>query len=339
MKSKVIFTSAVVLCSNFALADFKFSETFNGYTEGAKLSTNIVDKAAAPVLWTDDAYVELVAFDKVKNYKGLEAVSLIQNPKITADSIPRAKTTESVLMFKYAAGADSWSEQRWAINQAVLGKKGLSDIWMQYDVYIPSNYFLVDNLPTSLNYFGAGHKVNVFYGDGYSSPYTTMVWGELIARRTATGEYVKDYSGWVDATLSTYPNGATSRIDSNYSNAETRKREFKWMDPATDLGQWQRRTFHFKFPTSESSNDGVIEVWIKRADGTISKAMDFKSKYGYSRNYFNGGYLNGYNNAGFSEAVNMLVDNVIIADNMAAIDQGAIYIGSKILPPAATLKY
>ena len=83
---------------------------------------------------------------------------------------------------------------------------------------------------------------------------------------------------------------------------------------------------HFKFPTSETSNDGVIEFWIRRSDGSIMKLFEKTngSFFGYLQNYFNAGYINGFYNAGFPSETFLAVDNVIIADSVEAIDKTAI---------------
>jgi len=335
MKSRVIFSVAVLLSSNFAFAGLSFTESFNGYAEGSKASANNTNKAAAPVLWTEEAYTQIVSYANAKTYKGLESVPVVKNSKITTDSIARAGTGESMLLFKYAAGIESWSEQRFEINQAVLGKKGVQDFWLQYDVYIPSNYKLHDANPTSGNYVGGGHKVLTLFADAYSYPNTTLILGEVFFRKTKTGAAGDDGSGYNDGTLSTYKNG--ERIYTYFPADDNRI--IKWMDALTDLGTWQRRTLHFKMPTSETSKDGMLEVWLKRANGTIMKVIDRKNEtfYGYNQNYINAGYLNGWNNDGFESETFMLVDNVIMSDDVSAVDPSAIFLGSKSMPPDAKL--
>jgi hypothetical protein len=264
-----------------------------------------------------------------------------------------------MLKFYYQPGAtlgsDSWSEQRFTLNKSLISDgKGLKDIWMQYDVYIPSNYFLYDYVPQSNNYFGGGHKVAVFYADEYSGPNSTMIFGEVFARRDSdnSGTRLTDNVNLIDAKSmhkayyidSTFsvgnPTAPGERIYSHFGTNESTRAE-TWVKD-NDRNAWQRRTFHFKFPTSATSNDGVLEVWIQRfaASGAVSKELNTQNGnyFGYNQNYFNAGYINGYINGGFksSTIVNMLVDNFILAEGCAASSSGTRCIPAAIDENAIT---
>jgi len=321
---RLIFLMGVLLVSSHqAFGEFVFKETFDGYLDGSKANQNIkeADKSTAPVIWTDEAYTKIASPEKVKSLPGLKDLSVKTNPKITANSIARTGTSQAGLLFTYKEGIGSWSEQRFKLNQDVLGKKGLSEIWIQYDMFIPSNFRPLDAKPTSDNTFGGGHKVLALYADGYSAPNSTMIFGQAFARKDLNGVPGYDGNAYRGGTLSTYKNG--ERIYTQLGIDESRAKA--WIFADIDRGKWQRRTVHFKFPTSETSNDGKIEVWILRDNGVIDELVKVHggSFYGFNQNYFNAGYFNGWCNDGLDGETYFFLDNVIITDNSANLDAGA----------------
>ncbi len=329
MPRLILLMGALLVASHQAFGDFVFRETFDGYLEGSKASQNILDKVTAPVLWTDEAYTSVVLPANAKSLRGLESFTAKTNPKISVNSIARTATHQAGLLFRYKEGTNTWSEQRFKLNQAVLGKKGLSEIWIQYDLFIPSNFRLLDAKPESGNYFGGGHKVLALYADAYSAPNSTMIFGQLFARKDSKGVPSYDGNAYRGGTLSTYKNG--ERIYTQLGIDESREKA--WIFADRDLGKWQRRTIRFKFPASETSNDGAIQAWVQRADGVVSSVVDMTSGsfYGYEQNYFNAGYFNGWCNDGFDGETFFVLDNVIITDNPAHLDNSAIV---KSNPPA-----
>lgn len=331
MPRLILLMGALLVASHQAFGDFVFRETFDGYLEGSKASQNILDKVAAPVLWTDEAYTSVVLPANAKSLRGLESFTAKTNPKISSNSIARAANHQAGLLFKYKEGANTWSEQRFKLNQVILGKKGLSEIWIQYDLFIPSNFRLLDLKPESGNYFGGGHKVMSLYADAYSHPNSTMVFGQLFARKDSKGVPGYDGNAYSNGTLSTYKNG--ERIYTQFGADNTRKKA--WIFADRDLGKWQRRTVHFKFPSSETSGDGVVQVWIQRADGSVSSLIDLTSGtfFGYEQNYFNAGYFNGWCNDGFDGETYFVMDNVIITDNPNHIDSTAIIASNPPMVP------
>lgn len=341
MKFKsLIIVGSFCLVAVSARADFVFTETFDGFIDGGKASTNIQDRNTVPVAWTDEAYTKVIRLSDAQKLLGLSAVTENKNPKISSVSIPRAGAESSALLFYYRSGKDSWSEQRFSINKVMLGRQGLEEVWLQYDIYIPSNLKLVDQYPTSGQYFGGGMKVLALYADGYSHPNTTFILGGVFARKNSAGAPEYDNHVYNMSSLSWYKDG--TRIYENYGVDD--KRTFKWVDGDVDRGSWQRRTVHFKFPTKDEvtglpKNNGLVEVWIKKHNGTILKLIDSVGGAFYGdKNYFNGGYLNGYNNDGFEQETNVLVDNVIITESGELIDKTAIDGPARPKGPDATLK-
>jgi len=320
MPRLILTIGAFLLVSQQAFGDFLFTENFDGYLEGSKANQNNKATASSPVLWTDEAYTSIVAMEKTRGLIGLEGVTIKTNPKVATNSIVRSGGSPSALLFNYKEGPNSWSEQRFDINQAVLGKKGLSEMWIQYDLFIPGNYRTVDAYPHYDGTFGGGHKILALYADSYDS--TNMIFGQLFARKDLNGLPGYDGNAYNNSTLTTFKND--KRIYTQFEIDTSRKRAWIFID--RDLGKWQRRTIRFKFPTSDMSNDGVVQVWIQRADGDVSTLVDRSdgSFYGYNQNYFNAGYFNGWSNDGFDDQTYFVLDNVIITDNPENIDSSAI---------------
>lgn len=334
MTFKPLVVVSFCLIAISARADFVFTETFDGFINGAKASANIKDRNTVPVAWTDEAYTKVIRLSDAQKLVGLSAVKESKNPKISTVSIARTASESSALLFNYRAGKDSWSEQRFSINKSLLGREGLEEVWLQYDIYIPDNLKLIDQNKTSGQYFGGGLKVLALYADAYSHPNTTFILGGVFSRKSRSGTPEYNDNVYNMSSLSWYKDGV--RIYDNYGVDEQRAR--MWINGEVDRGNWQRRTVHFKFPTKDESSllpkkNGIVEVWIKSHDGTITKLIDSVggSFYG-DKNYFNGGYFNGYNNDGFETETNILIDNVIISENSEAIDKTAI---SGVIRPVA----
>lgn len=326
LRIQFIFFVLMSFVSSFSYAEFKYEESFNGFDVDSKLNTN--NKADAAVSWTDEANTSIVRLNSVTSLKGLERV-LLNKPKA---NFAEQSSDQKAALFKYAAGAGSWAEQRFLMKpEALNNRKGLTEVWLQYDIFIPDNFKLIDSTVNATNYLGGGHKVLTLYADKYSYPNSTIIFGQLFARKSPAGAVVRDDNAYNDSTLSTYV--GETRV---YTQFNDLNRSAKWVDSNFDLGRWQRRVVHFKFPTSSTSNDGVVEAWIKRANGKSYKIISKQggSFYSATQNYFNAGYLNGYNNDGFAEATYLLVDNFIIAESKDVIDS-SVFVSSNETPNTA----
>ncbi|WP_372997849.1 hypothetical protein [Marinobacter sp.] len=257
---------------------------------------------------------------------------------------------DCVISFEYEGtddlSEDAWSEQRFALNPEALpsGADGLQNIWIQYDKYIPRNYHYRDaDSAGATNWFGGGHKVLALYADTYSGLNPTLIIGRLFKRQDSTGPLPLDGTSFPTMNFSTKDPATGQRRwfkDMGFSMGEK-----IIIDPEVDKGHWQRRTFHIQMPTSETSNDGVVEFWIQRRAETGSsiteKLIDVKNGnfYGGNQNYINSGYLLGWSNTGYNQDVTYLVDNLIVSDDVDSIDLSAIEVAgdSDFRPNAPTL--
>lgn len=306
--------------------DFVFTESFNKLYPGEKVSMgrNAAFNTAPTVTWSDEAYTTVVDLSSsgVRATSGLSAATVVTNPLINAtkDASRVGTCTNCALQFFFRAGTDAWSEQRFGIHASSAAGPGLTELWMQYDIFIPSNYYHRDVNPGGSNWFGGGEKLAAFYADNYSGSNPTLILGLNMFRKTSDPSYVNDGSSYQNGSFSVMRNGVRDWFQ--MEPVDTSKPVIKM---GVDPGKWQRRTFHIVMPRSATSNDGVVELWVQTAGGAVRKILDVHNGwfYGGSQNYINGGYLLGWSNSGFNEDTYYLIDNVIMASSSRYLDSAA----------------
>lgn len=318
-----------------AAGTFQFTDSFDKLYKGQKLNTttNRTLESSATVGWTDEASTKLVSItdSSTITLPGFSTVKPISNPAIAATS-RSGDCANCALLFYYAAGINSWAEQRFAIDTSALGTKGLKDIWLQYDIFIPTNYYHRDLEPNGSNWVGGGEKLLSLFADEYSNPNPTLILGLNMMRRT------------YDTGVANTWNQGGSYQSGSFAVTRNGSRDFYQMwpdqnkpvvDVKVDLGTWQRRTIHVTMPNSATSNDGVVEFWVKRANGTLGKIIDVHDGwfYGGTQNYINGGYLLGWSNTGFDNDTYFLIDNVIITSSKSLVDNTALAASSGTVSP------
>jgi hypothetical protein len=325
-----------------AAGSFQFTDSFDNLYKGQKLnsaSNSKLNTASGKVAWTDEAYTTLVSLtdSKTLSTPGFSAVKPITNPAIAA--VSRSGDCGScALQFYFAKGENSWSEQRYAVNTSSLGTKGLTEIWLQYDIFIPSNYYHRDLEPSNSNWVGGGEKLIAMFADEYSGTNPTLILGLNMMRRsydTGAPNTTNPGGSYQSGSFSVMRNGARDWFQMWPEESKP------VVNVKVDLGTWQRRTVHVVMPTSATSNNGVVEFWVKRANGTVAKIIDEHEGwfYGGAQNYINGGYLLGWSNTGFNDDTYFLIDNVIVASSQGLVDGTALTAGAVVSPPnAPTLK-
>ena len=112
------------------------------------------------------------------------------------------------------------------------------------------------------------------------------------------------------------------------------------IEQSIDNGKWQRRTIHVKLPTTQSSNDGIIEVWIRHGNNVVEKHVeilngDFRD---VDEPWIRHGYLLGWSNNGFAEPTSFLITNFILAESALHIDRDAIVYVAPPNPPTVAQK-
>jgi hypothetical protein len=347
--NRLAFSFAVIVASPIGFAA-SYQEDFNGYIANTEFSKPELHKQLGeqlPVAWTSSVRVHAVSLD--------EPVSGIEEGRITSPSHPLVTGTEKgtsgiegvcenncAIRFRCPGNesldADSWSELRFALTDDFLGsKKGLKEIWVQYDQYIPMDYHYrsVDLNNTSI--FEGGHKEFVLFADQYSGYNPTLILGSLI-RTDDLGNPELEGTSYLNYTFSTREDDPTTNRTRKYC-CEGMQQTDRIVIPLVDKGYWQRRTIHVTMPASEAANDGVVQFWIEHRvgepDSFVEKLVDYSDGdfYGGDQNYLNGGYVLGWTNNGYNEEVVYVVDNFIVADSRAGIDLNAITESDRIFPP------
>ncbi len=332
----------MVLFSSSSVYAFEYYDDFERYEIGSDSSSEytnmITDKN--PVVFSSGLSKRLVSL-KDPVHAIVEVIpDSPKNPEIVRVDPSKLRTgdcIDCVMQFvnkgSMDLSKDSWSEQRFSLNPDALpsGEKGLTNLWLQYDQYIPKNYHHRDTSPASGSGYGDGRKVLALFADGYSLQggvaYPTFIIG---ATNYKSDKDDIDYTdvGFIDAKFQTPVPGSSDRFRYTGIGVQVQK---KLIDPSIDLGHWQRRTLHLRMPTAEGTNDGVIEFWVQRLAETAFPMAPEKllekfdgSFYGGSRNYLNKGYLLGYSNAGYNYDVTFLLDNLILSNDIQSIDSSAI---------------
>lgn len=331
LSSYIIATCIPVLA--FGLS---FDENFDNYESFSTFHESTFNQSvnsSDAVIWESGVRVKIVPLDGSVEWIEEPINGSVKNPAIGGASQPDEGTcSDCALRFRYTGSTslseDAWAEQRFKLNPTYLGgKKGLKEIWLQYDQYIPNNFHYRDTNPESSNWFGGGEKVLSLFADDYSDTNPTFIIGRLM-RRADKDDPTRADSAYPDFNFSFQdPYDETKRR--RFGIRGNLDPEVRLIVPNVDKGYWQRRTLHIKMPTDAESNDGIIEFWINRRvgepDSVVEKIFDFQNGnfYGGDQNYINKGYLLGWSNSGFNEDTVFLIDNVLITDNPDDIDKDA----------------
>jgi len=181
------------------------------------------------------------------------------------------------LRFRYgpdASGADSSAEQRFNMG------RDLSELWLEYYVYIPSNFALRADFP-------ANNKFLSLWPTSYSTVGDTYVVTEF--ERNGTDTSRARILGYGDQF---YANGTTIRGGDAVMNSN--------FISAARAGAWHRIRVHYKLASGPGETDGVYEGWL--GDSLMWRSRTdwvFWSTGG--NNFVRNGYLFGWANSGYTD--------------------------------------
>lgn len=206
----------------------------------------------------------------------------------TAVSRDRAKGGSYALKFTFAgvpSGQDSFSEQRFYLGA------NYPDIWVSYDIYIPSNYVHRQQSDS------ANNKGFLYLWSGdYNKPSGPGMGPNFWPQNETTGpaSYASHYV-WGPNSGKHFWSAMPRAID------------------AEDRGKWVQIVAHYKYASS-SNNDGVAEIW-KTRDGVQQKLMSITNGDWYvsGQRGFDQGYLLGWANSGFDQTTVFYIDNVVVS--------------------------
>lgn len=227
------------------------------------------------------------------------------NTPNTKPTTTRALTGQYSLEFPFQpkpAGQDSFEEQR------VKFGKAYTELWVKYDLYVPSNYY---------------HRV-----DGASNNKFFAIFNN-------------NYRPGFQLNFSTDPlsNGESKLVLHYYRNGVEMAPIGSGAGPiigSADRGKWHRIVMHFKVPSGTSSADGIAELW-KNGQQMFS-VKNLASNASSGMNYMDEAYLLGWANSGYSELTVMNIDNVEIADTPISPDGGGTTTPTASPPLAPSLR-
>jgi hypothetical protein len=214
-------------------------------------------------------------------------------------SSTRSFSGSYALEFPFAGvpvGQDSFEEQR------VLFGKPYNEIWIKYDLYVPSNYYHRADSPSNNKFFAI---FNNNYRPGFQVNYSTYA-----EAGGASGVGIHYYKNGVEQATDGLPRAT--------------------LFSSGDRGKWHRIVMHFKVPTSLTSADGVMELW--KNGQTLISVKNLPSNGTSGLNYIDEAYILGWANSGFTEKTVMYVDNVLISDSPIALTEAG---ATQSSPPVA----
>ena len=200
-------------------------------------------------------------------------------------STERAHSGSHALAFHYPSvpgGEDSSAELRFDLPD-------LEEMWMEYYVWVPSNFYHRDKEGPENNKF-----LRIWGGDyGNSDPKFGASY-----RPMSGGDEAYGYVQWGDH-------------DTTILGAQDPDSHWDLFTAATK-GSWIRVRWHAKLATSEQAEDGEIQLW---QDGELEVDFQNLDFYGDQTEFFDQGYLFGWSNSGFDEETTFYVDDFTIYDS------------------------
>ena len=227
----------------------------------------------------------------------------------TQVSTEKPETGSYSLKFRFAGnpadGEDSWAEQRLS-----LGSGDYPDLWVKFDLYIPSNYFQRTQTIGAEN-----NKAWAIWGGGDDGYHWYLRDGPLLGGHfwpTTIGTYGEsDFIPWVASQV----NGERTNLDIQH----------KWglrtlIIEDNDRSHWMTLIIHAKYATS-ANNDGVYQVWKINWQGTKKTICNIQDGNWYSTIHdtnlpapgFDSAYLLGWSNTGFDSDTYLYIDNFEIS--------------------------
>ena len=183
------------------------------------------------------------------------------------------------------SGSDAWAEQRFELGGQY------PEIWLKYDLYVPSNYYHRVDPPSANNKF----LVHLWAGQYSGGP---GLGGGFEVQPDGSGGSIIDFHPFRPDT----------------SHVRDTIRGGKGIELG-DRGTWVEFICQVK-AASAANNDGIVRVWKTPQNGAkklIFERTDVKL-YNSAGNFFERGYLLGWSNSGFADTTTLYIDNITISD-------------------------
>jgi len=187
------------------------------------------------------------------------------------------------LRFRYPAGGDM-AEQRFDLGTSYR------DVWFRYWLRVPNNYTHGSRSPSN-------HKFFALWMDAYEGSSPLLIW-----------EFWGTSNG--SSTLG-YHFRQTGGSDGPHLDQKP------FISVPTDRGRWMQVVIHAKAATSNSSNDGVVELWRRWSnESAFTKLHEYNSANftPVSNNGWRYGYFMGWTNAPYAQETEWLMDDLTVSN-------------------------
>lgn len=225
--------------------------------------------------------------DRAKTENGFSWSNSGDNVFVSTDVALSGKYS---LCFRFAGkppGADAMAEQRFKLGG------NYTELWVQFNVFLPKNYFHRAENP------GNNKLMSLWSRDYQNTGNLTVLhlWPEA------------DGGSAVTYMVSDKKNRPLIKDGGHPMLFELDKQR----------GKWTEVTYHWRRQTSETSSDGLVEMWRKVGSGPREKiisAENLDNTWGRdggpspAYNFVTEGYLLGWANSGFSEDTQICIDDV-----------------------------
>jgi hypothetical protein len=205
----------------------------------------------------------------------------------------RARSGSYALRFRFKArpvGQNNMAEQRFDMGRY------LSELWLEYMLYVPANYVHRNDQPNNNTFL-------VFWLDRYDGPGTWHAAIELLRRSDLESE------------ARILARKTTSNLVGNSRPEGIQWPRFIHPNGPVRIGEWTRIRVHLKASSSWSADNGVFELW---ADSTLvfghytARFHNFDTAIPDAA--LRRGYFMGWANSGFTEDTDFFIDDVKFYD-------------------------
>ena len=206
-------------------------------------------------------------------------------------------------------GKDASSEQRF-----YLGGHH-PDIWVKYDLFIPSNY-------VHRNSTGSDNNKGFLWlwAQGYSCK-------EREGPKLGSHFWPRDNGDSKVSMYATACENGEQKIQEHWLSTEEGDGKSNNGIINDDRGHWMTLIMHAKYAT-KANNDGVFEMWKTNWRGETDKLMNIHNGAWYSTQPnsnepargFDQGYLLGWANSGFDEDTIIYLDNIVFSTGPLVTD-------------------
>lgn len=213
-------------------------------------------------------------------------------PRVSV-STERAFSGSHALRFRF--GPDTLKQDSNAEQRFNLGRY-LAEYWVDYMLYIPSNFVQRNDLPNNNKFF-------MTWRDTYSDV-TGGTW-RIGYEYQGTDSRIRpmssrwDLNSWTDGGLNHPQNGAP----------------FIGGSGPMKIGQWNRVRLQFRAASSRTAADGVMRMWIN--DSLFAEMTNGKFHNFYATPVdavLRNGYFMGWSNSGFAQETVFFIDDVKFYD-------------------------